>query len=79
MTKADIRNKDPDRYEIASFFNDAQTALLRGQPCIARLCPYCDQKIELLYPGKHSAARGKCMNCGAQVAFPSVYLSKVKP
>ena len=70
---------DPTRYEVATFFNDALTAELRGQPCIARLCPFCDQKVELLYPGRHSASRGKCPNCGEQVAFPAVTFSKVKP
>ena len=71
--------KDPDRQAIAAFFTDTLMAELRGQPCIARLCPYCDQKVQLLYPGRHSAARSKCPNCGEQLAFPAVYLSTVKP
>lgn len=70
---------DPERYEIAAFLTAVQTRQLRGQPCIARLCPFCDQKVELLYPGRHSASRSKCPACGEQVAFPAVTFSKVKP
>ena len=39
---------------------------------VARLCPYCEHKIEILYRGEHGPSRAKCPNCGEEVVFPPI-------
>ena len=39
---------------------------------LARLCPYCGHKIEILSRGTHGYAFTKCPNCGENVGFPPV-------
>ena len=53
-------------------------ASLMGQPVLARLCPYCQHKAALLYPGHHGHSRMKCPNCGEEVYFPPVTLRRPK-
>ena len=39
---------------------------------MARLCPYCQNKLEVLCKGTHGASYVKCSQCGEQVFFPPV-------
>ena len=39
---------------------------------LARLCPYCDHKIEILFRGSHGYSFIKCPNCGENVGSPPV-------
>ena len=40
------------------------------QCTVARICPFCCHKVELLYRGTHGPNRLKCPNCGEEVIFP---------
>lgn len=39
---------------------------------MARICPYCQNKLEILCKGNHGAVYVKCPHCGEQVFFPPV-------
>lgn len=39
---------------------------------MARLCPYCEHKIEVLCKGSHGASFVKCPKCSESVFFPPV-------
>ena len=43
-----------------------------GQYTVARICPFCDCKVEILYRGSHGPSSIKCPNCGEEVLFPPV-------
>lgn len=39
---------------------------------MARLCPYCEHKVEVLCKGSHGASFVKCPKCSESVFFPPV-------
>ena len=39
---------------------------------VARLCPYCGHRIEVLLRGQHGAKMSKCPRCGEEVFFPPI-------
>jgi len=39
---------------------------------MARLCPYCEHKVEVLCKGSHGASFVKCPKCNESVFFPPV-------
>lgn len=39
---------------------------------MARLCPYCEHKVEVLCKGSHGASFIKCPKCSESVFFPPV-------
>lgn len=74
MPRYNIQEKDPDRYTKVK----AEQERLRAECArnssmtMARLCPYCEHKIEILLRGTHGYSFLKCPNCGEQVGFPPV-------
>ena len=72
MPRINIRDKDPERYARVK---EEQENLLQQYAVgiqLARLCPHCDHKLEILYRGSHGSARIKCSNCGEETVFPPV-------
>ena len=39
---------------------------------VARICPYCEHKVTILFRGQHSYSREKCTNCGEEIIFPPI-------
>ncbi len=70
MPRVNVREADPVRYEKARAEQEALRESLAGQHTVARLCPFCTHKVELLYRGTHGPNRLKCPNCGEEVIFP---------
>lgn len=72
MARINIRQADPTRYTQVQAeqqaLKNAHSSLMR----IARLCPYCDHKVEVLCRGTHGGSYSKCQNCGEDVFFPPV-------
>ena len=72
MPRYDVKNKDPDRYARVKADQDKIAQEFFFGVMLARLCPYCGAKIEVLCRGNHAAAQAKCQNCGEEVKFPPV-------
>lgn len=71
MARINMKESNPSRYAQVRAEQEALQKEFSGQ-LIARICPYCGHKIELLYRGSHGAASIKCANCGEYVTFPPV-------
>ena len=74
MPRYNIREENPAKYAQVK----AEQEKLRAEcsqsssMTLARLCPYCGHKIEILSRGTHGYAFTKCPNCGENVGFPHV-------
>ena len=76
MPKYNVREKNPERYnevypqmlELWKKFRCATYAI--------RICPFCDQKLSLLFPGYHAPEMVKCPNCGEAIVFPAIKISR---
>mgnify|MGYP007070265145 CR=1 FL=1 len=77
MPKVNVKELDPARYARAAAEQETIKKQRLGQYTVARICPFCDHKIELLYRGEHGASRLKCPNCGEEVTFPPVSFRRV--
>lgn len=75
MPRYNIQEKDPDRYARVKAEQERLRAECAQNSSIvmARLCPYCERKIEILFRGSHGYSLTKCPNCGEQVRFPPVH------
>lgn len=76
MPNFDASAANPIRYNKVSREQANMLDALKGSNSIIRLCPYCDKKISILYPGYHGPEIMKCHNCGEIVVFPAVKLSR---
>lgn len=72
MPRVNVRQTDPDRYARVTAEQEALKNTYSSQMRIARLCPYCDHKVEVLCRGTHSGSYSKCPNCGESVFFPPI-------
>lgn len=72
MSRLNIKEQDPVRYaKIKSEQNElVRECSTRMQ--LARICPYCNHKVTIIYQGQHSYTKEKCPNCGEEVIFPPV-------
>ena len=74
MPRYNIQEKDPDRYaKVKAEQEQLRAECARNSSMtMARLCPYCEHKIEILLREIHGYSFLKCPNCGEQVGFPPV-------
>ena len=74
MPRYNIQEKDPDRYaKVKAEQEQLRAECARNSSMtMARLCLYCEHKIEILLRGIHGYSFLKCPNCGEQVGFPPV-------
>lgn len=72
MPKVNIRESDPVRYAAVRAEQDAMRRQYRGGAILAKLCPYCTHRIEMIQSGAHGASFTKCPNCGEEVFFPPI-------
>ncbi len=79
MPKYNVREQDPDRYARAKAEQSQLREQCFGQYTLARICPFCDHKVEILYRGAHASSSLKCPVCGEEVIFPPVTFRRRKP
>lgn len=72
MYKVNIKTSDPARYAKVAAEQEELKKAYSSSLTIARLCPYCRHKIEILCRGTHSGSFIRCPNCGEQVFFPPI-------
>jgi len=77
MPHISMKESNPSRYAQVR----AEQEILQKEftyPLMARICPYCGHKVELLSRGNHGASSIKCPNCGEYVTFPPVFFRMTK-
>ena len=74
MPRHNIREENPIRYaQVKAEQEKLRAECARNSSMtMARLCPYCEHKIEVLARGNHGSSFVKCPNCGESVGFPPV-------
>lgn len=72
MPRVNVREADPVRYARVKAEQEKLQAQCVSAMMMARLCPYCSHKIEVLCRGTHGGTITKCSNCGEKVIFPPV-------
>lgn len=78
MARVNIRESNPYRYARVKAEQEKLQKQFCGGVMMARLCPYCDHKIEILCRGTHGPAYIKCPNCGEESLFPTVSFRRAK-
>ena len=76
MPKYNVREQNPDRFNRVYAEQTELWQAFRSSSVAMRLCPYCDWKISLLYPGYHAPEATKCPHCGEVIIFPALKLSR---
>lgn len=72
MAKINSKALDPLRYSCIQAEQQELKKQYSNHTTMARLCPYCQNKLEVLCKGTHGASYVKCSQCGEQVFFPPV-------
>lgn len=70
--KINIRERDPQHYAQVKQEQAELKHTYSSSMRLARLCPFCDHKVEVLCRGTHSGTYAKCPNCGEDIFFPPV-------
>lgn len=76
MPKYSVQTHNPARYRKVKPEQEKLLEALIGQPSAVRLCPYCDRKLAILYPGYHGPEVMKCPTCAEPVVFPAVKVGR---
>lgn len=72
MSRLNVQFQDPDYYAQVEAEQRELEAQYSTHITMARICPYCKNKVEILCKGNHGAAYVKCCSCKKQVFFPPV-------
>lgn len=72
MYKVNVKANDPARYARVTAEQEELKRTYSSSLTMARLCPYCGHKVEILCRGAHGGSYTRCPNCGEQVFFPPV-------
>lgn len=72
MAKINVKDANPDRYAQVAAEQEALKKAYSSAIQVARLCPFCRHKIEILCRGTHSGTYTKCPGCGEDVFFPPI-------
>ena len=72
MAKINVKETNPDHYAQAAAEQEALKRTYSSTIQIARLCPFCGHKVEVLCRGTHSGVYTKCPNCGESIFFPPI-------
>lgn len=67
------RTYDPVRYAAVKKQQEALKEQCRGLLTVARICPYCNHRIDDAVKGDHGYTFSKCPNCGEEVIFPPIH------
>lgn len=72
MARINVKESDPERYAQVRAEQRALEKAHSSAVRIARLCPYCDHKVDVLCRGTHSGTYSKYPSCGEDIFFPTV-------
>ena len=72
MAKVNAQQLNPERFALVREEQEDMKRQYRGMLKVARLCPYCDHRVEDLARGQHGYTMAKCPNCGQEVVFPPI-------
>ena len=72
MSRVNVRELNPARYDQVKAEQDTLLQEYETQMKIARICPYCQHKVEMLVRGYHGATMIKCPHCGENIVFPPI-------
>lgn len=73
MQYIDIKKKDPAHYAAVKAMQEKMINQCSMGVKLAKLCPYCMHKIEIIQSGSHGASHVKCPHCKEEVFFPPIF------
>ena len=79
MGKFSLKEANPVLYEQVMQEQNELRGTYASRVTMARLCPYCNHKLEVLCRGSHGSSSIKCPNCNEEVFFPPVSFRRAKP
>ena len=68
-----VRAYDPARYAAVKQQQDALKDQCKGLLTVARICPYCNHRINDVAKGDHGYTFAKCPHCKEEVIFPPIH------
>ena len=78
MAKINARELDPQRYSCIQTEQQELKKQYSSHITMARICPYCQNKLEILCKGNHGAVYVKCPHCGEQASIEQAALGSKK-
>lgn len=72
MARINSKELDPQRYATVQAEQRELEEKYASSITMARLCPFCRNKVETLCRGQHGPTYIKCCQCGEIVFFPPV-------
>lgn len=72
MYKVNVRTSNPGRYAQVAAEQEQLKQTYSSSITMARLCPFCSHKVEVLCRGNHGSAYNQCPKCGETIFFPPV-------
>lgn len=78
MNKVNVRTSNPARYARIAAEQEELKRTYSSSITMARLCPFCSHKIEVLCRGSHGGTYTQCPKCSENVFFPPVLFRRVR-
>jgi len=78
MGRYSLKEADPALYEQILQEQRELRGTYASRVTMARLCPYCNHKLEVLCRGSHGSSSIKCPNCNEEVFFPPVSFRRAR-
>ena len=72
MPRVNVNQTNPVHYARVKAEQEELRKKCSSELSIARICPYCQHRITILFRGQHSYSKEKCPNCGEEVIFPPI-------
>ncbi|MCX4372199.1 MAG: hypothetical protein OSJ58_10295 [Dysosmobacter sp.] len=77
MARVNMKDADPAHYARVLAEQQELKQVHSSSARLARLCPFCGHKVQVLCRGTHGGTYSKCSNCGEDVFFPPVSFRRV--
>ena len=61
---------DPERFRKIQLEQQQIKQEYGSSVTMARRCPYCLHRVEILYRGNHGMSQTRCQKCGEEIFFP---------
>ena len=68
-----VQRTDPAKYAAVKRQQDTLREQCQGVLKVARICPYCNHRVDDVAKGDHGYSFTKCPHCGEEIVFPPIH------